>query len=295
MTTYTPVRKQIVNAFDHFGMLLGLPRIPNERNAEYRKRLLTVFSQRAGAHSQGLINGITRELGLEQYDALSVATSSTENPRVVITDTNVYLYSDWTNSDTFTLEKQIDTYSRDGDGYYLSDLADAISLSTHFSAAVIAGVDGHVQSGTLLRTDSRIWVDNFEVKPFNTFSLGNTILVDGTVTFSSNGRKSFVNEVASTSQVVADGDYYIDYTNGVCFCYTAPANDVTCRYQYDQMPMLVKASPVMLYEFGSEEFRKMIFNQLDLYDGTTVDGLPDPEAVDFINELLSAKSQLWGS
>lgn len=55
------------NAFDEFGLLIGLPRLPLERNAEYKARLKDVFRHPPGAHHAGLQASAARELGLEPH------------------------------------------------------------------------------------------------------------------------------------------------------------------------------------------------------------------------------------
>ena len=64
----TPEIYNIWNCFDEFGLLLGLPRIPGERNYEYKQRLLDVYINPANATYIGLKNGISRELGLSAAD-----------------------------------------------------------------------------------------------------------------------------------------------------------------------------------------------------------------------------------
>jgi hypothetical protein len=59
----TPALHQVYNAFDEQGILLGLPRISTESNKVYKRRLLDVLVNKADSTYQGLINGITRELG----------------------------------------------------------------------------------------------------------------------------------------------------------------------------------------------------------------------------------------
>jgi len=58
----------IWNCFDEFGLLLGLPRILGEKNADYKERLLDVYTNPANSTYSGLINGISRELGLSTGD-----------------------------------------------------------------------------------------------------------------------------------------------------------------------------------------------------------------------------------
>ena len=65
---YEYMLHHIWNTFDEFGMLLGISRLPGERNEAFKNRILDVFKNPGGAHKQGLINGISRELGLTHDD-----------------------------------------------------------------------------------------------------------------------------------------------------------------------------------------------------------------------------------
>jgi hypothetical protein len=60
----TPEVYNIWNCFDEFGLILGLPRIPGEKNYDYKQRLLDVYTNPANSTYIGLRNGISRELGL---------------------------------------------------------------------------------------------------------------------------------------------------------------------------------------------------------------------------------------
>lgn len=87
---------QIWNFFDELGALVSCPRLPEEPNIEYKKRILDVFTNKAGASRDGLINGIGRELAtrrtlnwsdptrdIELADAMIVLNSITVNNKYV--------------------------------------------------------------------------------------------------------------------------------------------------------------------------------------------------------------------
>ena len=57
---------QVWNFFDELGALVSCPRLPEEPNFEYKKRIMDVFTNPAGASMPGLINGIGRELALRR-------------------------------------------------------------------------------------------------------------------------------------------------------------------------------------------------------------------------------------
>lgn len=58
----------IWNAFDEFGILLGLNRLPGERNPAFKERILDVFKNPANSTKEGVLNGIARELGIKKED-----------------------------------------------------------------------------------------------------------------------------------------------------------------------------------------------------------------------------------
>lgn len=57
---------QVWNFFDELGALVSCPRLPEEPNIEYKKRIMDVFTNKAGASRPGLINGIGRELAIRR-------------------------------------------------------------------------------------------------------------------------------------------------------------------------------------------------------------------------------------
>ena len=90
---------QVWNFFDELGALVSCPRLFEEPNVEYKKRILDVFENKAGASKHGLINGIGRELAirrnliwndssidLELEDAMIVLNSITIDGQPVDTD-----------------------------------------------------------------------------------------------------------------------------------------------------------------------------------------------------------------
>ncbi|WDI05100.1 low copy number virion structural protein (plasmid) [Paenibacillus urinalis] len=60
----TPAPHLIWNAFDEFGLLVGVKRLTLERNAEYRERIKDAFRYPANNSELGLTHALGRELGL---------------------------------------------------------------------------------------------------------------------------------------------------------------------------------------------------------------------------------------
>lgn len=58
----------IWNTFDEFGLILGIERLFGERNESFKERILDVFRKPGNSTRQGLLNAISRELGIEDAD-----------------------------------------------------------------------------------------------------------------------------------------------------------------------------------------------------------------------------------
>lgn len=63
-THYEMILHHIWNAFDEFGLLLGIQRLRGERNAEFKARILDVFQNPGNSTKSGLINALSRELDI---------------------------------------------------------------------------------------------------------------------------------------------------------------------------------------------------------------------------------------
>jgi hypothetical protein len=56
------------NVFDEFGMLLGVERMLGENNAKFKDRILDVFKNQPGHTPQGIVNHISRMLGIKREE-----------------------------------------------------------------------------------------------------------------------------------------------------------------------------------------------------------------------------------
>ena len=65
---YTVEFHHVWNAFDEFGFLLGLKRLPLEKNESYKQRILDVFINPGSSTNQGIQSGLSRELGLKSNE-----------------------------------------------------------------------------------------------------------------------------------------------------------------------------------------------------------------------------------
>ncbi len=291
--TLTPV--PVFNELDDFGLLLGLPRLPSERNPAYKQRLLGVFAQRASSVYRGLINGITRELGLELFDAIRIIPLESggvflaTNPAVMFNETKVFLYEDFENN---ILDRTIDRFDQDGIAFFLIDLVAAINASAFFSASIETGVDTHTRSMTILNQSSHIFVSEEVVQISTRLELENTNIVAGSIFFSD--RIIFETQVDTEAEVDTKGEFFVDHKKGLVVVFDTPTPDITVRYQHLRSPMICKASPVIIHNMQDDDFKVKLFEQVLTDAGTFDNGLVTSLGADIINELLSVFPLNWG-
>lgn len=291
------IKQSVFNELDEIGLLVGQPRLVGERNAAYKQRIARVFSERANSTYQGLINSITRGLGLSLYDAIEITAIESgglfvaTNPAVVISEAFVYLYED-VQDPVGGLDRKIDRFDKLGTASTITDLVDRINESPYFSATILTGVDPYSRSMTILNQKSHVQVTSELVPSSNRFSLENKNIINGTLFFSD--RVRFEAEVASEGLVNAPGKYFVDYKKGIVQVFDAAVPNTTARYEYLQVPMTCKASPVIIHDMQSQDFKVKMFQQILADDGSFVHGLSTPLGADLINELLSVFPGYWG-
>lgn len=294
-STGVAVGRNIFNEFDEMGLLVGEPRLIGEKNASYKRRLFRVFSERANSTYRGLINGITRGLGFEFYNAIQINFNETgnifdaPNPAVVINESFVYLYSD---VDSGTLDKKIDRFDQTGSAFTLTDLVAEINSSTYFTASVSSGADAYSRSMCILNQKSHVQVVSETVPESKNFALANKNIVKGTLFFSDHNR--FFTEVASEGAVNAAGKYFVDYKKGIVFTFAGTVPGTVARYEYLSVPMVCVASPVIIHNMQDQDFKVKMFEQVLADDNTFVNGLPTALGSDIINELLTVFPGYWG-
>lgn len=288
-----PVPNPVFNEFDYFGTLLGLQRLPEETNDLYKARLFGVFTNRASSTYTGLINGITRELGLELYKPLTISLRTDINPawspRIEFVDNIVYIWKDIT---TKTLDKVIPRSPATEGAYFLTGLVDAINTSSVFTAELTDDSFAYTRSDCIVNQSSSRIVQQQTLVTSRSNHLGVRYIDRTSVVFSD--LVTFRTEVSSVSQVTSSGKYHINYQTGLIKSFSVPADGANIQYSFVQTPFVPVASPVIIRSLNSPEFQRIVFNQTIQGDGFTTNGIPTNVGADIINELLSVVAMYWG-
>ena len=301
------------NDLDAHGLLLGLRRLKGETGDEYYKRLRSVIPLRAGANQEGLVHGVTRELGLEEKIALKIEPLSFNGkyiasaPHVSISSTKIILYSKYLSETDYTVDVEVDIFDH-GDGYLLKDLLAELQLASYFTAELMTGTTGEEKSCGLIPKESITIVEKEVVPNYKYFYLQNDDIVPGSLTFKD--KITFETELSSeiadavdggvtlsfsvTTPVTSPGEYFVDYAEGVIESYLVPSDISTCRYAYRDFPLYAKWSPVSVYSLRDEEYREKIFEDEVALDDQTVDGLVTDEGRQVYSEIFNKAPSLWG-
>lgn len=289
--------RTVWNQFDEHGLVVGLSRNKGESNWSYKRRLLDIFIHRANSTYRGLVNGITRELGLSLFRPIfinpkrSVYNDSfiASDPYIRFDGAHLYLYSDYANDE---IEHKIDRFEPGGNYEYLVDLVSFINSTTYFEAGLYAGGYEYTRSMTIINQSNRITIEE-PVQNSSKFKLDHNYIVKNSVRFE-NDYDTFKRERTHSYMVSKAGDYHIDYTKGIITVYTVPAIGITIVYDYSDYSFRPWASPVILYDINDQDVKAKMFDQILLEDGTYANGVPTELGVDILNEILSVVPMYWG-
>lgn len=290
-----PINKR--NQFDELGELLGLPRFLGEKNDLFKRRLADVYVHIANSSYRGLVYGITRELGLSLFNPLSINPKTdgdgnflSADPLIVFDGSWILLYSDYSNNQ---LDWAIDRYQKGGNYEHLDKLINFINTTVYFEAQIEPNIDLYTRSMTILNQSNRELVPAELVPLSQHYSLEHKYLVEGTVLFSD--LETYRTEVNTVAEILAEGQYQINYKNGIVTSFSAPVSGTRVRYQYTKFPFKPIASPVILSDISNDNFRIKLFEQVLLDDGSYSNGLPTELGADILNELYSCYASYWGT
>jgi len=311
--TGTPVRQASRNDLDSHGSVLDLSRIPEEDNVSYYKRLQSVIPLRAGSDREGLIHGITRELGLEEIIGIKISPASLGGswtapaPKVEITATQIILYSTYYSSSNYTIDTTVDIFDQSG-SYLLSDVITSIQASEYFSAELGPYSTGDEKSNGLFQGSSEIVISKEWVPANKYFVLEHDDVVIGSLNFTE--KEIFATEISPSvatpvtsgltlawsiiTPVSSSGEYHVNYDTGIVTSYLSASGGGTCRYAYRDFPFHVRWSPVVVYNLRDDVYREKVFEDENALDDTTKHGVTTAEGSEVYSQVFSKAACLWG-
>lgn len=293
VTTGVPQPYAVFNEFDSYGTLLGLPRLRGEKNTDYKKRLLDVFTRRASATYTGLLNGITRELGLEFYKPINIQRDPLIGdsllPVIRFVDNKVKIWVDKEVGDPII---EINRSNISENAYWVDDLVDRINESGLFVAEINEGIEPKSRADCIVNQASSRLVGNEGLRSSPLQTLANKRIEPSSLVFTDT--RTFSKEVSTEIEVTKVGRYYVDYTNGVIKSFGVPSEGSRIRYIYHADSFDPVASPVIIRSLQSDDFKEQMFIQTTSPTGEQNSGIPTEFGANIINELMSVFPTYWG-
>ncbi len=311
--TGVPTLQASKNDLDAHGTFFDLKRLPAEDNPSYYKRLQSVLPLRGGADHDGLVHGITRELGLEEKIGIKISPVSlggswiAQSPYVEITASQLILYNSYIDATTNTVDKTINIFDH-GTGYLVEDIISEIQSSEYFVAELGVGMTGKEKANGLFPGSSAGLIEKEWVPASSYFFLENNDVIPGTLYFSE--KQIFAKELSPslasttssglsmtwtiTTPAVLNGQYYVDYEEGIVTAKQSASGRGTCRYLYRDFPWYIRWSPVAVYSLRDSSYRTKVFENEIMSNNSTRDGLVTIEGVDIYTQIFDNAPSLWG-
>lgn len=250
MGTYVPDHIGLPVGLDEVGLRLGLQRLPQEPLYEYRQRLLLEARDPADPTEDYYIRGIGRKVGRMDLPVFEVdlILDVNENPlatdpKLEITSTHFRAYYDY---DNLLLDVEV-FFGDQSNGRWLTDVLAALTASAYFSVTTLDDYSAYLSSYNLRYGSTA----DLKMQFLLLKSYQNRLQHRHVKEIFFSDATTFTNEVASNSLVVADGDFYVDYTEGEVISYNTPGG--TCSYSYANFPYRVWWQPVRSVPFSDPD------------------------------------------
>jgi hypothetical protein len=293
--TAIPEAKELVNSFDLIGDIVSLRRNKLEKNAEYKQRIIDVNVNPGSAVYSGVINNLLRDLSLNREKAIEIGLKLTSggepiasNPKVEFFANRVVLYKSWIPGQTPEVDLEIRTYKPTDSGYYLTDLIDLINTSECFTAMAFITRAG-VLSSNLIRVSSLAEITDELIQTDYRTKLVGEYLISTTVEFSE--KPVFKNETLSRA---VEGDYTVDYIEGIVYNYSLPSGNSFVSYMYNIFPLDVEYCDIQLFTLSDEDFTSELFDKEFAPSGEEINGLLNPEGAEIYHTVYKNNKIFWG-
>jgi len=251
---YKPEQARAGVSLDEVGIKLGMQRVPEESLDNYRKRLALQAESRPSVSERDFINTISRSVGLFEDRIFEIdlvldgnGESVAPRPRIEVTSSFIRV---WSNYGTLEPELEVDIYNR-GQGYHLGEVYTKLDALSFITVAELQETPADDKDSYKYKRSWFLKCGNTDRIQYNYIlnnnKMNNFYNKDDSIRkyihnclFSNGG--IFLKEKTSHDSLSEDGDYYVDYTNGIVFSYNLARGSVS--YEYDEFPYTLKTQPV---------------------------------------------------
>jgi hypothetical protein len=292
MGTYTPQRLTLTVGLDETGLDLSMFRLDKESLDNYRKRLLLEVRDPSGPTEEQLIKSVNRYIGqfevpvfeidvIRNSDGDPVAT----DPYIEVTSTHLRIYSDYESG---VLEVELNLVDRD-DGYFLGSIPTALAGSPNFSI-IILDTDYEYKRSSFLRYGNN---QDFILTELLKESRSNKLQKELIQAIYPHVTQLFKTEVVDKDSIATEGDFYVDYVNGVVYTYDFGRGFIS--YSYRQFPYRFHWQLVRVWPYNDEDKKYLYYNEL-ISDttGLSENTLLNSEGARIANLVLAVHPLGWG-
>lgn len=291
MTNYIPKTNSYPTGLDELGLRIGLNRLEDETEVEYRQRLLLQLRRPPGASQVDYIASVGRTVGLldELIWSIDLVLEDdvpiASDPRIEITSSRFKVWSDYSNS---ILELDLDIYHRSGN-YFLIDVYNVLSALDFISISTITTEDvDYWSSSKLMISNSDGYVNNERLKSSKLNQLEYNYINQALFSAS----HIFNTEVANADLVLNPGDYYIDKTNGRVFSFDIASSVIS--YSYRAFPFMIYWQPVRVYALNDADIKERLYSELVNTSGELEYSLLNERGAFIYNQVLKQHPLQWG-
>jgi len=293
MSAYTPEKFLLPNGLDEIGLRIGLYRLKYEDLSTYRKRLLAEIRDPAGADQESFIRSLNRQVGEFDVPVFEIGLVLDAfgdpiilDPHIEVTSSYINVYTDYANR---LLDFSLNIVDRDG-GYFLRSVYNAFAASINYTITMIDTDYQFKRSDHLRYGTSEKLVLSETLLNSCCHNLDGMYIKDITT----QARDVFRTEQATQAAIAEDGDYYIDYSQGVLFTHIPMKGFTT--YTYEDFPFTLYWQPVKAYPLNDDDTGYWHLDpQVSDITGSEDEYIVlNSEGSKIINQALAIHSLEWG-
>lgn len=294
MSISDAVQESFNNAswLDELGIHLSLPRFPSESFSDYKKRLYLQARNSPGFAEQDIIKSVNRLVALFEDEIFRLelvldanGDSVAPDPYVEIDGVFLRIWSDYANG---TLDLELDIWNRDG-AYFLKDVYSSLTNLSFLTLTIETKKEWeYLRSFNLVYGNSNRYFQVPNLVPTGMNELPHTNI--RSIDFYSS--LLFLSEVASPDLITKEGEYHVDYKNGLVFTYEWAMGGAV--YTYRKFPYSLMWQPVKMLPLNAESIEHLTKDYLVNPDGQNERLLLNPYGAQIANETLAIHPLQWG-
>lgn len=291
MSIYTNIKNiPLPNGLDELGLRFGLVRFQDETLDTFRRRINAIISNEPSSTEDSLFENLSINVGLFPTLVFVIDlvldndVPIAEDPYIEITSSYFRAYNNYTENE---IDIEVNIIDRE-DAWFLSSIKEAIDASDYFNIEIID------DSYTFKKSKNLRFCNTKRIRTISSLANNsvNNLEVTNIANFYPENIGVFLNEKNTLDDLTSDGDFYIDYYNGIIFSYSFASGFAVVEYQ--EFPFNLYWEPVKAYPLKDSDTKYMFFNEEIQSDGTVDNTKLNSQGAFIYNKILAANPLGWG-